>query len=166
MNTAEKAKMGGVFTLECYDREGRLKWRDTIKNLVTTEGIGHALDVLFASGTQVATWYVGLTDGTPTVVAGDTLASHTGWTEVTAYTGNRQEFVDVRSGGTVSNSASKATFAITGSATVGGAFLASAASGTTGTLLSGGAFTGGDKSVAADDTINAQYDFSLADDGT
>lgn len=159
-------RVGGVFTFECYGPDGTLKWKDEAKNLVTNVGLQHILDILFVSATtQIDPWYVGLTDGTPTVAAGDTSASHVGWTEVTAYTDNRKAYVDVRSGQSVTNSASKASFAINAdTTTIGGAFLDSAATGTAGTLLCAAAFTGGDKSADSGDTLEVTYTFSAADD--
>lgn len=160
-----KMKIGGVFDVVCIDANGNEKWRDRTHNLVVTEALQHVLDILFTGATQVNPWYVGLTGTAPSPAAGDTLASHAGWTEISAYTGNRQEYVDVRSSQTVTNSASKASFPITGTATVGGAFLASAASGTSGTLLCAAAFSGGDRSVISGDTVEVTYTFSAADDG-
>ena len=163
-----KVKIGGVFKVWCYDSEGKLKWFDTAKNLVVNEGLNHLLDVLLTGGTQVTTWYVGLTDGTPTVAAADTMSSHSGWTEITAYSeSTRPEYVETRSGQTVSNSASKASFSINASTTSGGAFLTSDSTkgGTSGTLLCAAAFTAGNKSLSNGDTLNVQYDFSAADDG-
>lgn len=165
-----KVSVGGTFYFTCYDPEGNVKWKEEAKNLVVDEGLNHILDVLYLSATaQVDPWYVGLTDGTPTVAAGDTLASHVGWTEVTAYTeGVRQEFVDARTNQQVDNSASKATFSInTNSTTIGGAFLASdsTAGGTTGILLCVAAFSGGDKTADSGDTLEVEYQFSAADDG-
>jgi hypothetical protein len=127
------------------------------------------LDVLFASGSQVATWYVGLTDGTPEVAAGNTMASHAGWTEVVAYDElTRPEYVDVRSSKTVTNAASKAVFTIsTNATTVGGAFISSdnTRGGSTGTLLCAAAFTLGDKTADDGDTLSVTYTFSAADAG-
>ena len=74
-------KVGGYFTVECRDKNGKLKWIDRTHNTVVNVGLQHLLDVLFASGSQVATWYAGLTDGTPTVSGADTMASHDGWPE-------------------------------------------------------------------------------------
>ena len=161
-------KLGGIFKVKCFDKNGRLKWEDKAKNLVVNEGLNHQLDILFISGTtQIDPWYLGLTDGTPTVNAADTLASHTGWTEVTAYTGDRKEFVDTRTNQSVDNSASKASFAIgTNGTTVGGAFLCSVASGTSGTLLCAAAFSGGDKSADDGDTLEVQYTYSASDDNS
>ncbi|WP_025322249.1 hypothetical protein [Deferrisoma camini] len=163
-----KAKFGGRFRVECYGPDGRLKWRDTFENLVTNQGLQYLLDAGLLGGAQVGTWYVGLTDGTPTVAAGDTMTSHAGWTEVTAYSeATRPAYSGSRTNQTVSNSSSKAAFSINGTATVGGAFLASDSTkgGTTGTLLCAGAFSAGDKAVGSGDTLNVQYDFSAADDG-
>ncbi len=85
----DRFKLGGVFSLECYDKNGKLKWSDKFHNLVVNQGLQNILDVMFSSGSQAATWYLGLTDGTPTVAAADTLASHAGWTEETGYTGSQ-----------------------------------------------------------------------------
>lgn len=158
----ERIKMGGVFNFVCYDNDGNVRWEDDAFNLVVNEGLDHNLDVLFAGETQITTWYIGLTDSTPTVAAADTLSSHSGWTEFDEYTGNRQEFVDVRSDRSVSNSASKASFPITTDGTVGGAFLCSVSTGTTGTLLSAAARTGGDRAVETGDTIEVTYTFSAS----
>jgi hypothetical protein len=158
----------GCFIIECFDKDGTFKWRQTCPNLIVNAGLQHALDVLMSGSTQTDPWYVGLTDGTPTVAAGDTMASHAGWTEITAYdeTG-RQAYVEVRSGQSMSNTASKATFTISGTTTVGGAFLTSASDkgGSTGTLLCGAAAAEGDRSVVDDDVLNIEYTFTAADDG-
>lgn len=165
MKTGDVLKVGGVFKLECIDKYGKLKWSDDIHNTVVNVGLQHILDILFASDTQIATWYVGLTDGTPTISAADTMASHAGWAEVVAYSqATRQEFVDVRSAQSVSNTASPASFSINGSATIGGAFITSDStkSGTTGILLCAAVRTGGDRTVESGDTINVTYTFSGA----
>jgi len=156
-------KLGGIFEMVCYDKDGNLKWKDEWKNTVVNVGLQHVLDTVFSAGSNVATWYLGLTDGTPTVNAADTLASHSGWTEITAYTGSRMAWVEVRSNQSMTNSASVAVFPITGTATIGGAFLYSVATTTTGTLMSAGALTGGDRSVVSSDTLNLTYTFAAAD---
>jgi len=163
-------RIGGIFTIWCYDKNGKLKWKDTAKNLVTNEGLDVILNILLKGATPEDPWFVGLTDGTPTPAAGDQLTgTHAGWTEVTAYDeAGRQEFVDgALSSQSVSNSASKASFTIdTNSTTIGGAFLADITTqGANGTLLCIAAFTGGDKSADDDDTLDVQYTFSAADDG-
>ena len=73
-----------------------------------------------------AAWYVGLTSATPTVVAGNTMATHAGWTEVTAYDEATRPALTLGSvaAGSVDNSASKARFTISTNGTaIGGAFV-------------------------------------------
>ena len=120
-------KIGGIFFVQCFGPDGKLKWEDEAKNLMTNEGLDHVLDTVMHDATQVSTWYVGLKNtGDP--AAGDTLASHTNWAENENYTGDRQEYVEsAASSQAVTNSASKASFSITSdSQTISGAFLASA----------------------------------------
>jgi len=161
----ERTYFGGVFHVECYDKHGALKWEDDAPNLVVNEGLQHILDVVFSGGTAKDPWYVGLIGDTTTVNATDTQDSHSGWTELTAYTGNRQEWVEVRSSQSMTNSASKASFTLNAdSQTIGGAFLVAAASGDE-VLMSAAAFTGGDKSGDSSDVLEVTYTFSAADDG-
>jgi hypothetical protein len=188
MENKECLKLGGSFDFKCWRPYGigkielfreffykhgklfhRLEWEDENHNLVVNVGLQHILDVVFAGATQVNPWYTGLTDGTPTVAPGDTMASHAGWTEITAYSESvRQTYVDVRSSQSVSNTASPASFSINGSATTGGGFLTSDSTkgGTSGTLLCAVAFTGGDRSVQSGDTVEVTYTFTAADDGS
>lgn len=158
----EGLKIHGFFSLEHW-RDGKLLNVQRFENTVVNVGLQHILDVAFSSLTEVAPWFLGLTDGTPTVAAGDILSSHVGWVEETDYTGDRQEWVEVRSGQSMTNAASVAVFPITGSATIGGAFLCSVATTTSGVLMSAGALTGGDRSVVNLDTLNLTYTMTVAD---
>ena len=158
-------KLGGIFRIKCFDPERNLKWETESKNLVVNEGLNHILDTIFTLGGEVASanYFIGLTDGTPSISPNDVLAAHAGWIEVTAYTeASRQEYVETRTSLTVDNSAAKAIFSMNSSSTVGGAFISSAASGTSGMLLAASAFANGDKSVTSGDTIEVQYDFSAS----
>lgn len=154
----------GRWRVRCRDRIGRVKWEDEITNLVTNAGEDYMLTAGLDGGTQITSWFVGLTDGTPTVAEGDTAASHAGWTEVTAYDeAARQGWTGgTVSGQSVDNSASPATFTINASTTVGGAFLISdnTKGGTTGTLYAAGAFSGGDRSLADDDSLEVTATFT------
>lgn len=164
---------GGVYTVTCVGPDGVEKWADTFHNLVMNAGLANMNGVYFASGTQTTTWYLGLVTGPgsgTTFSAGDTLASHGatgsgGWTENTDYTGNRKAVTfgsaTTANPSVITNSASPSSFAITGTATIAGAFLCNVASGTSGILFSAGDFSGGDKSVANGDTLNVTYTFSL-----
>lgn len=160
-------RVGDLFEVECRDKHGNFKWRDTIKNLVVNTGLDDVLDKYLKGSSYTAAHYVGLTDGTPTVAAGDTMASHAGWTEVTAYDEAVRQTATwgAVSSQSVDNSASKATFTIsTNSTTIGGAFLTTnnTKGGSTGTLYGGGAFTAGDKSLDDDDVLYVTVTASAA----
>lgn len=151
-------KRSTVYQVECFGPDGKLKWRDVFPNLVVNAGLDDALDKHLKGSAYTAAWYVGLTDGTPTVAAADTMASHAGWVEVQTYSEAVRQTLTLGTvaSQSVDNSASKASFSINGSATVGGAFVVTdnTKGGTSGTLYGAGAFTGGDKSVGNGDTLN------------
>jgi hypothetical protein len=138
--------------------------KEPTKNKVVNEGLQHMIDILFNSGSQEATWYVGLMAATPVVAAGDLMSSHGGWTEFTAYTGDRKLYDGSRSSQTQSNSASLAEFTINADTqTVGGAFINSDETGTAGILLCGAAFTGGNRTgLMTSDVIRIRYDITAA----
>lgn len=143
------------YTVECRAADGKLRWSEDIGNLVTTAGFNILLDSTLKTGVSSPAWYVGL-KGTGTAAAADTMASHAGWAEVTAYSESvRQAFTPgAIAGGSVDNSASKAVFSINGTATVAGAFLAnnSTKGGSTGTLYSVGNFAAS-RDVLSGDTL-------------
>lgn len=164
----ETVGAGGVYTVECVGADGQVKWTDTFHNLVMNGGLANMNGAYFAGTAQTTTWYLGLVTGPgsgTTYAAGDTLASHSGWTENTDYTGTRKAVTfgsaTTANPSVITNSASPSSFAMSGTATIAGAFLTSASSGTSGILFSAGDFTGGDKSVASGDTLNVTYTFSL-----
>ena len=150
----DNIKFKAVWIFECYDKNGDLKWVDGFQNLVVTEGLNHILDVEFNGTTQDTTWFLGLKNA-GTVAAGDTLASHAGWTENTNYTGDRQPLVTIAAvAGAITNSASKASFSITvDTQTIAGGFLTTVNTGTLGVLFSAKDFTGGNKSADNGDTL-------------
>lgn len=164
----ERGGFGGVFKVECFDVDGNLKWVDEFHNLVVNEGLQDLNNKYFKGVTYSAAWYLGLVTGPgsgTTYNAGDTLATHAGWTEFTNYSGNRKAVTfgtpTLADPSVISNTASPSQFVITGAGgTVAGAFLASVASGTSGILFSEGDFTGGDKIVASGDTVNVTYTFN------
>lgn len=139
------------YDVECIGAGGETRWTERFDNLVTTVGKTDLIDKYFKGSGYTAAWYLGL-KGTGTAVVGDTLSSHAGWAEVNPYTGNRPSIVfGTTSGG--SNTATAVSYAITSSATVAGAFIASANTGTSGTLYSAGDFSGS-RSVINGDTLN------------
>ena len=168
----EAAQATGVYRVECRDKDGNLKWTAESKNLVVNVGLQYMAGSALTSVSQITTWYLGLygAGASNTPAAGDTMASHAGWTEVTAYSNaNRVTATFVAPSAlnpsVVTNTASPAVFNINGTATVGGAFLTSdnTKSGTTGTLFSAADFgSPGDRSVVNSDTLSVTYTFSLA----
>ena len=170
MNNSSTVNWGFTYEIVCKDPEGNVKWTETRHNIVPTVALNHVIDVVLRNQTQVATWYVGLTSGTPTVDSANTMASHAGWTEVTAYSESVRQTLTLAaaSSGSSSNTASKASYSINAdSTTIGGAFIASDStkSGTSGTLFSVAAFTGGDKAADNGDTLEVTATITAADDG-
>lgn len=168
----EGARGGGVFFVECYDKEGNLKWKEESKNLVVNVGLKDMNDKYFSGSSYTATWYLGLITGPgsgTTIAAGDTMSSHAGWTEDTAYSQSTRPACSFGAATTadpsvISNSASVAVFSINGTTTIAGAFLTSnnTKGGTTGILFSASDFQSpGDRAVVNGDTLNVTYTFSL-----
>ena len=172
LKAGEEAKATGVFEIKCHDKDGNLKWEAQSKNLVVNEGLQYMAGSALTSVTQITSWFLGLygAGASNTPAAGDTMASHAGWTEVVAYSNATRVAATFATATTanpsvVTNTASPATFNINGTTTVGGAFLTSgsAKSGTTGTLFSAADFgSPGDRSVVSSDTLSVTYTFSLA----
>ncbi len=167
----EKVKAGGVFTVQCFDSEGNLKWTEENHNLVVNVGLKDMNDKYFTGSGYTAAWYIGLYGAAASndPAAGDTMASHSGWTEVTAYSESTRPAATFGAATTadpsvISNSSSVAVFSINGTTTVGGAFLTSSNTkgGTTGILFSASDFQSpGDRSVVSGDVLNVTYQFSL-----
>jgi hypothetical protein len=164
----ETVGAGGVYTVECVGPDGQVKWADSFHNLVMNGGLANMNGAYLAGSAQSVTWYLGLVTGPgsgTTFAAADTLASHAGWTESTAYTGNRKAVTfgaaTTANPSVITNSAAPSSFAMNATATIAGAFLCNVDTGTSGVLFSAGDFTGGDKSVASGDTLNVTYTFSL-----
>lgn len=169
---SEQAKATGRFVIECFDKDGKLKWSAEESNLVVNVGLQYMAGVALTSTAQITTWYIGLYGAAASnnPAAGDTAASHAGWTEVTPYSNATRPTATFAAAtaanpSVVTNSASPATFTINASSTVGGAFLISNSTkgGSTGTLFSAADFQSpGDRSVVNGDTLQVTYTFSLA----
>jgi hypothetical protein len=167
----EKVKAGGAFTVKCFDSEGNLKWVEENHNLVVNVGLKDMNDKYFTGSAYTAAWFIGLygAGATNDPAAGDTMAYHAGWTEVTDYTeATRRQAVfgaaTTADPSVISNSTSVAVFSIDDTTTVGGAFLTSndTKGGTTGVLFSASDFAApGDRAVVSGDVINVTYTFSL-----
>lgn len=137
------------------------KWSCGFANLITTAGKNDLWDKYLAGSSYTAAWHLGLVDnaGFSAYAAGDTMSSHAGWSESTAYSNSTRVAVSWNSASSGSKASTACAFTINGAATLDGAFLTtgSAKGGSTGVLFSCGAFTGGDRPVADGDTLNVTY---------
>lgn len=165
-----KTKAGGVFRMQCIGPDGKLKWEAESHNLVVNEGLKYMNDAALDAGTQITTWYIGLygAGASNSPAATDTMSSHIGWTENTTYSNATRPTCAFGPATTadpsvITNTGSAAAFSISGTTTIGGAFLTSDSTkgGNSGTLFSAADFSGGDRSVANGDTLNVTYTFSL-----
>lgn len=142
------------YRVECV-RDGKIAWVEEFDNLVVNEGLDDILDKYFKGSSYTASHFVGL-KGAGAVAATDTLdgSPTNAWSELTPYSGNRPGLtMGTVSGQSVDNSASKASFSITSSETVAGAFVATSNSGTSGTLYGAGDFSSS-RDVENGDTLN------------
>lgn len=162
------AKASSIYVVECYSNyyeflgikiprlRPKLKWRETFRNIVVTAGLNKLLDATIKTGLTSPTWFGGL-KGTGSIVAGDTMSSHGGWTELTPYSNaNRPTYTPgTIASGSVDNSASKLVFNINASSTIYGAFIcdSNTKGGTTGILYGGGDFSSS-RAVSNGDTLN------------
>ena len=171
LGAGENARAGGVFKIECFDKDGNLKWSTESTNLVVNVGLQDMNTQYFTGATYTAAWYIGIYGpaSTNNPAAGDTAASHAGWTEVTPYSNATRPACTFGTATTadpsvISNSLSPAQFNINATDVVGGAFLISnnTKGGSTGVLFSASDFLSpGDRSVSSGDTLNVTYTFSL-----
>ena len=177
-----------MFAFECYDKDGNLKWAETIHNTVCTEGKKDILDQYFgtgAAGTAPSAIYLGLisADSYSSHAVGDTAAQingSNGWKEANSstfnptYTGSRkslQATLTAASGTTTVTKTTSATqdYVMTGPGTVKGAFIIAGGSATTGNttgkLYSAGLFSesgGADRAVLATDTLKVTPSLTMA----
>lgn len=171
-NTGEVTKATGQYFVECFDKDGVLKWTAESENLVVNVGLQYMAGTALTSTAQITTWYLGLygAGASNTPAASDTMSSHIGWTENTDYSESTRVAATFAAAtnanpSVVTNSASKAQFSINATTTIGGAFLTSgsAKGGTVGTLFSAADFASpGDRSVVSGDVLLVTYTFSLS----
>ena len=151
----------GHFVVTHKDKHGNVIHTQRVKNGITNGGKDDLLDVAFDAGTQSTTWYFSLIDnsGFTALAAADTMASHSGWTELQSY--NEATRVDWNPDGASSQSQTNAagrTFTINATETVNGIFLSSNSTkgGTTGILWSTASFAA-TINVVNTDTLDIVY---------
>lgn len=154
----------GRFRIEHYDKEGKLKATYRVPNGIVDVGLNKILEDMFNGGSQSTTWYIGLVNnsGFTAFANADTMSSHAGWTESTAYTETaRPEWTaGTASSRSITNS-STVDFSINATVTLKGIFIVdnSTKGGTTGTLWSTAAFAS-NVSAANGDTLKITYTVS------
>jgi len=147
LGSTAKASAGGVYRIECLDKDG------------------------FTGTAYTAVWYLGLygAGASNTPSGSDTMALHPGWTEIAPYSNATRPAAtfgaaSLADPSIITNSGSPAQFNINASSVVGGAFLVNNNTklGSTGILFSASDFQSpGDRTVASGDTLNVTYTFSL-----
>lgn len=150
-----------------------LSWRDVVPaNLLVNTGRNEYLERLWKASGYTAQHYLGLIDGpSPTIAAADTMASHAGWTEFTEYA----EAVSTLRPNLTAALGSVASQSLTTSSPieylinddgldVNGAFTSTAGAkgGTTGTLITAGVFSQGNRTVNDGDTLAVDLTFTMA----
>ncbi len=155
----------GRFTIEHW-RDGKLLKTYDNPNDITNVGKNYIFEVMFHDGTQIASsaWVIGLisSSGYSALAAGDTMASHAGWTEFTAYAeATRVAWGPGAAASQSITNGTAATFTINGSGTVKGIFITSqnTKSGTSGTLWSTALFSA-DVPVSNGDELKVTYTLS------
>lgn len=161
---SDQVAVSSLYEVECIGPDGQVKWREEVRNLVTNVGLDDVLSKYFKGSAYTAAHYVGL-KGTGSAAAGDTMASHAGWSEITDYSESTREALTLGSvsGQSVDNSASKASFSINGAATIAGAFVTTdnTKGGTTGVLYSAADFSGS-RGAQSGDTVNVTITLTMA----
>lgn len=177
----EQCSARGVYTAECYDSYGQLKWSEIAPNVVTNEGKNLALNTYLAGVNYTVTGaYMGLISATgfTGVAVTDTATGinvgGNGWNEAGInsyfpfYTSPRKTAVWAAAvTGSKSLSSALSFPIVTNGGTVKGCFLLYGSGALTtignanGTLYSAGLFAGGDKIVAPGDTLSVSYTTSL-----
>lgn len=150
----------GRFKVE-HIRDGKVIGEYEFPNGIVDVGLNKLLGVMFNGVTPITTWYLGLIDnaGFSALAAGDTMSSHSGWTEATGYTGDRKEWTEGAAAARAITNSSTVDFAMTGTAVIKGVFLNSDATGTSGTLWATAAFAS-TVSVVNGDTLKVTYTVS------
>lgn len=173
--TEERVGIVGRFEAVLLGPDGQVKWTDSFYNTVTTVGKNLALDTFLAGSAYTVTGpFMGLISSTSysTISASDTMSSHAGWLEAGSanaptYSGTRKTAAWSSASAGSKALSSALSFSITGSGTVKGCFMVygsgavNTIDNTSGTLLSAGLFSGGDKIVSNGDTLNVSYSLSI-----
>jgi len=177
----EKLKLTGKYEVKCFDKNGKIKWEDSIKNVVTDVGANALLDAALSGSSYTAAAFLGLISSvgyTGIPVVADTMGSHASTGHVWAEAGNGSNYPNWST--PASNARATLTFAsasgrskaltaaisfviASNGGTVKGCFVVFGAgavatnNNTSGVLYSAGVFSNGDKVVSVGDTLQVTY---------
>lgn len=170
----DNAEVIGRYRMECVGADGQVKWVEEFDNMVVQAGKSDMLSKYFTGSAYTAAWYFGLVSSATSYDPAHTLASHTGWTEDTNYSGTNRitaafsaptqasagsAGIPGTAGTFQITTSAAASFSITGTTTINGALLCATQTiaTTTGVLFSVGSFSGGNRAVVNGDTLNVSY---------
>jgi hypothetical protein len=145
-------------------RDGEVIDEQEFPNGIVNEGLNYLLDAAFNGGSPISTWYIGLINnaGFTALNSADTMASHSGWVETSAYTeATRREWTSGAASGRAITNASTVDFSIDATVTIRGIFITSnnTKGGTSGTLWSTGLFLANVVATSGD-TLRVTYTLS------
>jgi hypothetical protein len=167
---SEPMSSHGVFHFQCHRADGSLIWEAEAPNAIVDTGVQYLLNAISTAPPAIVGPFVGLMGGAGTVVNGDTMASHAGWTEVggtnaPAYTGTRLTPTWAAASGRSKAISSVMTFTFTSGGTVVGAFVVMSTNAVNtkdsglGTLYSAGTFA--PQTVASTNVLTVTYSTGL-----
>lgn len=153
----------GHFAIEVW-RDGKLHDTIEIDNAVVNVGATNILDVMFNEGAQATSWHIGLINNQDfsSINVADTMASHSGWAETSAYDeATRPEWTAGSASNRSITNAATVDFTINATVTIRGIFITSddTKGGTTGTLWSAAAL-GSTVALQDDDVLKITYTLS------
>lgn len=157
-------RLRGRFLIEHRNEAGKLIGLYRVPNGIVDVGLNKILDDMFNAGGQSSLWYLSLADnaGWTAFDDADTMGSHAGWAESTAYSaGTRPQWTVGAAAARQVTNASTVDFAINGTATLKGVFVVdeNTKGGTSGTLWATAAFSS-TISVTSGDTLKVTYTVS------
>lgn len=160
----QKTKLQGRFQVQHLNRKGEVVNEFEVPNGIVDEGLNHILDTQFNGGTPVDPWYIGLISNAAfsSLSNSDTMASHSGWAETSAYTeANRPEWTAGAASGRSVTNGTAIDFSINATVSINGIFITSnnTKSGTAGVLWSTASFA---SPISAEngDTLKVTYTVS------
>lgn len=168
-----KPGVTGHFQVQCLRPDGTVRWEHGFPNGVVNEGLDRILNTMFDGTTQIGAgaWYLGLIDasGFTALAAGDTYASHSGWSEATQYDeATRGAWNPAASTAQSSSNTTTVDFTMNATKTIYGIFLASVStkgdstSGANNVLWATGQFPGGSQAVVSGDVLKITYTINAA----